>query len=298
MYLRRKIDKFLDDWKRNPNRKPLLVNGARQVGKSESIRHFGQKYYDNIIEINFVSQPAFKAITQEGFETDKLIRNISLLSPESKITPGKTLIFFDEIQDYPEIATSLKFFKIDGRFDVICSGSMLGIHYKRIHSISVGYKTDYEMYSIDFEEFLWAKGYQDAIIDDMYRHIVNKEPFSTLEHDLYVSLFRDFCVLGGMPEIVAAYISSGTFEGYSPCSVNCSLTIATMCVNMLRDRPDPYTECIKPYSGATWSGQQEIPDFKSGKRCKGERLLGLRGMVGRGRNNKYLLLSEFPGTAT
>ena len=107
----------------------------------------------------------------------------------------------------------LKFFKIDGRFDVICSGSMLGIHYKRIHSISVGYKTDYEMYSIDFEEFLWAKGYQDAIIDDMYRHIVNKEPFSTLEHDLYVSLFRDFCVLGGMPEIVAAYISSGTFEG-------------------------------------------------------------------------------------
>ena len=116
MYLRRKIDKFLDDWKRNPNRKPLLVNGARQVGKSESIRHFGQKYYDNIIEINFVSQPAFKAITQEGFETDKLIRNISLLSPESKITPGKTLIFFDEIQDYPEIATSLKFFKIDGRF--------------------------------------------------------------------------------------------------------------------------------------------------------------------------------------
>ena len=96
---------------------------------------------------------------------------------------------------------------------MICSGSMLGIHYKRIHSISVGYKTDYEMYSIDFEEFLWAKGYQDAIIDDMYRHIVNKEPFSTLEHDLYVSLFRDFCVLGGMPEIVAAYISSGTFEG-------------------------------------------------------------------------------------
>ncbi|MEE1516283.1 MAG: DUF4143 domain-containing protein, partial [Lachnospiraceae bacterium] len=127
--------------------------------------------------------------------------------------PGETLIFFDEIQEYPEIATSLKFFSIDGRFDVICSGSLLGINYNRIESNSVGYKCDYNMYSMDFEEFLWAKGYEENQIDNILEHMKTRKPFSDTELSIYNSLFLDYCVLGGMPAVVKEYIKKGTFEG-------------------------------------------------------------------------------------
>ena len=126
--------------------------------------------------------------------------------------PGKTLIFFDEITEFPEIATSLKFFCIDGRFDVICSGSMLGVNYRRIESNSVGYKKDYEMYSMDFEEFLWAKGYDDNTVCDMLLHMSEFRPFTELEMKVYRSLFLDYCILGGMPAVVKEYIERNTFE--------------------------------------------------------------------------------------
>ena len=130
-----------------------------------------------------------------------------------RFVEGETLIFFDELQEFPEIATALKFFCIDGRFDVICSGSMLGIHYKRIESNSVGYKTDYDMYSLDFEEFLWAKGYENSFIDDLLEHMVSVTPFSELQLSVYEKLFFDYCLLGGMPAVVREYILKGTFEG-------------------------------------------------------------------------------------
>ena len=115
------------------------------------------------------------------------------------------MIFFDEIQEYPEIATSLKFFSIDGRFDVICSGSLLGINYKKIESNSVGYKIDYNMYSLDFEEFLWAKGYTSDVVEDMLTHMKELKPFSELEHSVFSSHFLDYCILGGMPAVVREY---------------------------------------------------------------------------------------------
>ena len=158
MYLKRKIDKFLSDWKNNDNRKPLIVKGPRQIGKTESIKRFAENNYKSVIEINFVTSKKYKMITADGYDADSIIKNISLIEPSYRFIPNETIIFFDEIQEYPEIATSLKFFNIDGRFDVICSGSLLGINYKRIESNSVGYKIDYDMYSLDFEEFLWAKG--------------------------------------------------------------------------------------------------------------------------------------------
>lgn len=147
------------DWKNSENRKPLIVKGPRQIGKTESIKKFAQDNYKSVVEINFVTSLKYKQITSDGYSAEAVIKNISLIDPSQKFIPGETLIFFDEIQEYPEIITSLKFFSIDGRFDVICSGSLLGINYKRIESNSVGYKTDYNMYSLDFEEFLWAKGY-------------------------------------------------------------------------------------------------------------------------------------------
>ena len=120
--------------------------------------------YKNVVYINFVEEPKYKLITEDGYKTDDIIRNISRMDPSKRFEPGETMIIFDELQEYPEIATSLKFFKMDGRFDIICCGSLLGIHYKRIESNSVGYKTDYEMTSLDFEEFLWAKGYDRTAI--------------------------------------------------------------------------------------------------------------------------------------
>jgi predicted AAA+ superfamily ATPase len=213
MYLKRKIDIFLSDWKKDENRKPLIVKGSRQIGKTESIRKFAKENYKSIIEINFVTSEKYKMIASDGYDVASVIKNISIIDPSFRFIPGETLIFFDEIQEYPEIATSLKFFNDDGNYDVICSGSLLGINYKRIESNSVGNKTDYQMFSLDFEEFLWAKGYTTAQIDDMLQSMLTLKPFSKLQHTVFSSLFLDYCVLGGMPEVVKRYIKNNTFEG-------------------------------------------------------------------------------------
>ncbi|MBQ9609868.1 MAG: ATP-binding protein [Lachnospiraceae bacterium] len=211
MYMNRKIDDYLINWRNDPDKKPLIIKGARQIGKSESIRHFAKANYNNYIEINFVDEPIYKEIVSNGYKCDNIIKAISLIDPSKSFIPGKTLIFFDELQDFPEIATSLKFFKDDGRYDVICSGSLLGIQYKRIESVSVGYKTDYVMRSMDFEEFLWAKGYK-AQINDLLDSMINLTPLSNVELKVYRELFLDYCVLGGMPAVVKGYIEKGTFE--------------------------------------------------------------------------------------
>ena len=170
--LKRKIDQFLLYWKNDINHMPLIVKGARQIGKTESIRHFAKANYSSVIEINFALQKQYKDIFDNGFEVDTIIKNITLHNPNFRVIPNETLIFFDELQDCPNCATSLKAFNLDKRYDVICSGSMMGINYQEIESNSVGNKEDYEMYSMDFEEFLWAKGYSDALIDELYRHMI------------------------------------------------------------------------------------------------------------------------------
>jgi predicted AAA+ superfamily ATPase len=213
MYLRRKIDAYLSEWKNDVNKKPLIVKGCRQIGKTESILHFADNNYESVVEINFVRDEKYKKIIADGYDVDSIIKNISRIDPTKKFIPQKTLMFFDEITEFPEIATSLKFFRIDGRFDVICSGSMLGVNYKRIESNSVGNKTDYTMYSMDFEEFLWAKGYGDDTVADMLSHMKDVRPFNELEMDIYHALFLDFSILGGMPAVVKDYIEKGTFEG-------------------------------------------------------------------------------------
>ena len=183
------------------------------MGKTESIRHFAREHYSSIIEINFVEEPKYKTITADGYRVDDLIKNISLLDPSKQFAQGKTLLFFDELQEFPEIATALKFFATDGRFDVICSGSLLGVNYRRIESNSVGYKKDFEMYSMDFEEFIWAKGYESSFVQELLVHMEEQKPFREVQLDVLNSLFMDYCVLGGMPAVVRAYIEKGTFEG-------------------------------------------------------------------------------------
>lgn len=211
--LKRKIDKYLTDWKNKPDRKPLIIKGARQIGKTRSVEWFAGQNYASVIEINFIEQKKYREIFNDGFEVDAILKNISLLNPELKFIPGNTIFFFDELQACPNCATSLKFFKLDGRFDVICSGSLMGISYNEIESNSVGYKEDYEMHSMDFEEFLWAKGYNDEFTADLLSHMLDVRPLSELQMDTLMSLFRDYVIIGGMPEVVSTYVRNKNFSG-------------------------------------------------------------------------------------
>ena len=286
MYLKRKIDDFLMKWRENPDRLPLIVKGSRQIGKTESIRHFAiAAGYESFIEINFVSEAKYKRIIDDGYSASSIVKNISFLDPSKKFIDGKTLIFFDEITEFPEIATSLKFFKEDGRFDVICSGSLLGVSYKRIESNSVGYKYDYEMLSMDFEEFLWAKGYQEDLVNDMLMHMRDLKPFSSLDMSVLQSLFLDYSVLGGMPIVVRNYIEKGSFEGS---------------LDLQRQLIADYREDIRKYASGLDQTRilnvfHSIPS-QLAKENKKFQVSKLRGMVdGRG-NCQRLLLLEFPRT--
>lgn len=212
MYLKRKIDEYLFNWKKNEAHCPLIVKGARQIGKTESILQFAKSNYKNVIYINFVFDKKYFHILDDGYEVNDIVKNISLINPNLVFEPNNTIIIFDEIQEFPDIATSLKSFKIDAKYDVISSGSMLGINYKKIHSNSVGYKTDYIMYSLDFEEFLWALGYKDTQIDDILSHMKTRVPFSELELNTYKKLFLEYSVLGGMPLVVKNYITNNNFS--------------------------------------------------------------------------------------
>ena len=211
--LKRKIDEFLIQWKKNPDHKPLIIKGARQTGKTTSVRYFAKNHYDHLIEINFAEKPQYRQIFNDGYDPDSIIRNITVLDPDAVFVPGKTLIFFDEIQAYMEATVSLKFFSQDGRYDVICSGSSLGIHYKEVSSVSVGFKEDYDMYSLDFEEFLWTCGYQESFTDNILQNILTLKPYSSLMMNRMNQLFMDYILTGGMPAITEKFVENHNFSG-------------------------------------------------------------------------------------
>ena len=249
--LKRKIDKYLIEWKNDKNRLPLIVKGARQIGKTESIENFGKNNYENVVVINFVLQKQYKNIFDDGFDVDTIIRNISLINPNFNFTPGKTLIFFDEIQDCINATTSLKSFNIDGRYDVICSGSLMGINYQEIESNSVGNKQDYEMNSMDFEEFLWAKGYKETQIEEMYSYMLNCKPLPKVMYSVMLENFKEYMIVGGMPAIVNRFVEQKNYSGI---------------LNMQRQILLDYEEDITKYAGGLDKGKilnvyRKIPVF-------------------------------------
>lgn len=211
--LRRKIDAYLKAWREDEDRMPLVVKGARQVGKTASILQFAHENYKNVVAINFVLQQKYKAIFEEGYDVETVIRNLTLVDPSLRIEAGNTLFFFDEMQDCPACATSLKAFKTDGRYDVICSGSLMGINYREIESNSVGYKVDYTMHSMDFEEFLWARGYNDGFVEDLYAKMASLTPLTNIEMDVLRGLFREYMTIGGMPAVVNRFVANGNYGG-------------------------------------------------------------------------------------
>lgn len=211
--LKRKIDNYLIEWKNNPDKLPLIVKGARQIGKTNAIRNFGKNNYKSFIEINFVFEPEFKSIFSGTFNVNEILKEITLRRPDIELIPNDTLIFFDEMQECVSTATSLKAFREDGRYDVICSGSFMGINYKKIESNSVGNKEDYILHSMDFEEFLWAKGYNEDQIEDLYVCMKECRSLSQTQFDVMMMNFRDYMITGGMPAIVSKYIENKNFSG-------------------------------------------------------------------------------------
>lgn len=209
--LKRKIANDLIEWKKREDKLCLLVKGARQVGKTFIIDEFAHANYKYYTRINFDENPAYKAIFDGDLDVETLIKQISLRVSNAELIPNETLIFLDEIQNCPRARTALKFLAIDKRFDVIASGSMLGIHYKDIPSYPVGYVDTIEMYSLDFEEFLWANGVLPHSISDIKQFYMKKEKVPPAMHERMMQLFKEYIVVGGMPRVVNEFVTTHNF---------------------------------------------------------------------------------------
>lgn len=209
--LRRKIEQYLLNWKNDPDHEPLLVYGARQIGKTYSIHNFVVNHYENVIEIDFKKEPEYKKIFENGYKPDEVLKMISMINPKFKAVPYKTILFFDEIQDHPDATTCFKAFKEDGRYEIIASGSMLGVKVKSVNLNPAGFKTRYHMFSMDFEEFLWAYGYLDEQIEELYQKLFQLKPLDRLTHETLARLFREYVFVGGMPKMVQTFLDDKNF---------------------------------------------------------------------------------------
>lgn len=209
--LKRKIYQSLIEWKKQTEKMCLVVKGARQVGKTFIIDKFARENYENYVYINFDENPGYKVIFDGDLDVNNLIKQISLRVPNVSLVPHKTIIFLDEIQNCPNARTALKFLALDKRFDVIASGSLLGINYKEVESFPVGYTEQLEMYSLDFEEFLWANGIEKQSILDVKEFFDKKEVVPQAMHERMMELFKEYIVVGGMPRVVNDFVKNHNF---------------------------------------------------------------------------------------
>lgn len=205
--LKRKIWDYLKSWKEDPDKKALLVTGARQIGKTYIIRRFGQENYKSFIEINFVENEMAAKIFSEVSNVDMIITNLTAYTGK-KVLPGETLIFLDEIQECPQARTAIKFLVDDGRFDYIESGSLLGVNYKEVCSYPVGYEEIYHMYPLDFEEFLYANGVTDQTVKYLETCWRTLTPVSDSVHETMCRLFQYYVITGGMPAVVNRFVDT------------------------------------------------------------------------------------------
>ena len=210
--LKRKIYDRLLDWKENKSKECLLVKGARQVGKTFIIEHFGKENYNSYIYINFYKNPEHKEIFDGSLEAEEIYKRISLYLDHVRFIEHDTLIFLDEIQDCPNARTALKFLAIDDRYDVIASGSLLGLHYKEMASIPVGYERTMEMFSLDFEEFLWASGKTEQAVSALKEYYDSKTKVPEMLHTQFIGLLREYMVVGGMPEVINVFLKTNNYQ--------------------------------------------------------------------------------------
>lgn len=208
--LKRKIEDVLLRWKQTPERKPLVLKGCRQCGKTFSVLKFAREQYANTVYINFFQDPEYQKIFAGSLDVDHLIMMMSAAGVGAAFEPGKTVIVLDEIQECPEARTALKFFKTDGRFDVIATGSLLGVagYGKKPQSVPVGYEDIEQMYPLDFEEFLWAAGIDENLIGILKHCQAQEEQVPAALHGRLRELLTQYAVVGGMPEVVEIFFKT------------------------------------------------------------------------------------------
>lgn len=209
---KRKIEYFLLEWKNDPDRKPLVIKGCRQCGKTSSVLEFARKNYKNVIYMDFHEQKELCSLFEGSLQIDYLTVAISAAIPSARFEKGKTCLIFDEIQDCPQARSSLKFFKLDGRYDVICTGSLLGVNGYRTsdvnYSVPVGFETIIDMNPMDFEEWLWVNGIQDSVIELLKTSLAEEKPVPKPIHDRMRQLMLQYIVVGGMPEAVKKFFAT------------------------------------------------------------------------------------------
>ncbi|MBR1627938.1 MAG: ATP-binding protein [Lachnospiraceae bacterium] len=216
--LKRKFYDYLTEWKRTKKRECLLVNGARQVGKTFIIEKFGKENYKQYIYINFVKNPEYRTIFEGSLEPEELYRKMSLTLPRFRLEKKNTLIFLDEIQVCLKARTALKFLALEDDYDVIVSGSLLGIHYRDEEapqdeiSIPVGYERKVLMHALDFEEYLWAMGVSEEAISILRDHFDKRTKMDPSLNDRYMRLLREYLFVGGMPDVVNVFLSTNNFQ--------------------------------------------------------------------------------------
>ena len=211
--LQRKIERTLIKWKNTPNHKPLIIKGCRQCGKTFSVNAFAKEYYTHVVYLNFFEHPDYKLAFEGSKQIDSIVMNLTALLPNSRFVSGQTCIILDEIQECSAARTALKFFKIDGRYDVIATGSLLGVcGYKGdetdYNSIPVGYEQHIEMFPLDFEEFLWANGINQEIIELLTKSLQERTPIPPAIHQRMRQLILEYTIVGGMPEVVNRFIAT------------------------------------------------------------------------------------------
>ncbi|MBO7700468.1 MAG: ATP-binding protein [Eubacteriaceae bacterium] len=215
MELRRHIDNWLKEWKTNPEHKPALVKGIRQSGKTHSIRLFAESNYEVVIYLNFWDKPDLIDVFEGELDTDTIIRELSVKMPMPELKEGSTVFLYDEVQECPRALLSLKTVLTDTRFDFIASGSYLGVNGYVISDETpkpVGSTDEFDMRTLDFEEFLWAKGYTDKEVSYIRAAFESQKPLSKSMHGSFTSLFREYLCVGGFPEAVCNYIKTNNFH--------------------------------------------------------------------------------------
>lgn len=229
--LKRKIINILNDWYKTPDKKALLLKGARQVGKTTIIREFAKKHYKNFIEINFEQTPLAKEAFSGNLDANTIILNLSSMG-YGKFEKGNTLVFFDEIQSCPQARTAIKFLVEDDRFDFIESGSLLGINYKDVSSYPVGYEQHIDMYPLDFEEFLWGCGISEDVINILKESYLNITAVPEFIHKQIMERFHQYLIIGGMPEVVNTFVKTN--------DINQTKQIQSNIINSYRDDISKY----------------------------------------------------------
>ncbi|WP_026514647.1 ATP-binding protein [Butyrivibrio sp. LB2008] len=210
--LKRKLTNQLENWVSTKNKKCLIVQGARQTGKTFAIERFAEAKYEELVEINFKQTPSAVEIFSGDLTVETMVLALRFRFPDKKIIPGKTLIFLDEIQECEEAITSLKFWALDNQYDVMASGSLLGIDYKRASSYPVGYVDYLRMYGLDFEEFLWSIGLSETVIGSLHSYLKTMKPIPDSVHKQMMQYYRLYIATGGMPEAVQKYIDTKDFR--------------------------------------------------------------------------------------